>query len=129
MTENRLSGLNVLIVEDESLVAMLIEDTLGDLGCRVAGMASRIDDALDKAVSLPLDIAILDVNLHGQQTAAVAEILKKRGVPFLFATGYGVGGLPRGFSDTPILQKPFHEADLERVLKQALASGRDNSAG
>lgn len=127
MTEDRLSGLKVLIVEDESLVSMLIEDALADLGCRVAGVASRIDEALDKAATLPLDAAILDVNLHGKQTAAVAEILKKRGVPFLFATGYGVSGLPGGFQTAPFLQKPFHEADLERVLRQALEFERDKS--
>jgi CheY-like chemotaxis protein len=127
MTEDRLSGLKVLIVEDESLVSMLIEDALADLGCRVVGVASGVDEALDKAATLPLDAAILDVNLHGKQTAAVAEILKRRGVPFLFATGYGVGGLPDGFRNTPFLQKPFHEADLERVLRQTLEFARHKS--
>lgn len=127
MTEDRLSGLKVLIVEDESLVSMLIEDALADLGCRVVGVASGVDEALDKAATLPLDAAILDVNLHGKQTVAVAEILKKRGVPFLFATGYGVSGLPGDFQDTPFLQKPFHEADLERVLRQTLEFERHKS--
>lgn len=129
MTEDTLSGLKVLIVEDESLVSMLIEDALGDLGCRVAGVASRIEEALDMAATLPLDVAILDVNLHGKQTAPVAEILEKRGVPFLFATGYGVSGLPGGFRNAPFLQKPFHEADLERVLRQTLEFERDKSGG
>jgi CheY-like chemotaxis protein len=128
MTEDRLSGLKVLIVEDESLVSMLIEEALGDLGCRVVGVATRIDEALDKAATLPLDAAILDVNMNGKQTVAVAETLKERGVPFLFATGYGVGGLPDGFRNAPFLQKPFHEADLERVLKQTLEFERDKSA-
>ncbi len=127
MTEDRLSGLKVLIVEDESLVSMLIEDALADLGCRVVGVASGVDEALAKAATLALDAAILDVNLHGKQTAAVAEILKKRGVPFLFATGYGVSGLPGNFQDTPFLQKPFHEADLERVLRQTLEFERHKS--
>ena len=119
-----IQGLRVLIVEDESLVSMLIEDTLADIGCTVVGVASRLDEALRKVSSLAFDLAILDVNLNGSETSPVAEALGKRGTPFILATGYGPGGIPESFKGAPILAKPFGQSDLERVLAAALASAR-----
>lgn len=115
------AGLRVLVVEDESIVTMLIEDTLLDLGCEIAGIASRFDEALEKARSLDIDAAILDVNLNGDKTFPIAELLAGRGIPFVFATGYGAAGLPEKFRDAPILAKPFQNADLRRALAQSIA--------
>jgi CheY-like chemotaxis protein len=115
---SKIRKLRVLVIEDESLVAMLIEDILNDLGHEVAAIASRMPDALDIARSGQVDLAIIDVNLDGQPGYPVADILAERGVPFLFATGYGVKGIDPKYSDTPVLTKPFAAAELESMLSQ-----------
>jgi len=121
--ESVLTGRRVLLVEDEALVAMLVEDMLADEGCEVAATASRLGEALTLAgdTGLAIDLAILDVNLAGEPVFAVAEILSKRGVPFAFATGYGAGGLPEAWRHRPTLQKPFTAADIHAVLRQIVA--------
>ena len=122
MSGEALSGKRVLIVEDESLVIMMIEDALGDLGCEVAGTAARFDEALEKAQSLAFDVAILDVNLAGRRTFPIAELLAGRGVAFVFATGYDAENLPDAVAAAPILSKPFQPRDIERALLAALAT-------
>ena len=115
-----LAGLQVLVIEDESMVAMLLQDTLAEIGCEVIGIASRFDDAVKKAKSLTFDIAVLDVNLNGRNTFPIADSLAERGVAFVVATGYGATSLPRSLQRVPILQKPFRQRDLERALRAAL---------
>ena len=117
---NNLAGRRVLVIEDESLVMMLLEDSLGEVGCEIVGKASRSGEALEKASSLSFDVAILDVNLNGNQTLDVADCLSQRGIPFVFATGYGAAGLLSRFEGVPILQKPFQQHDLEAALRAAL---------
>jgi CheY-like chemotaxis protein len=125
MSEEAMSeaGARVLIVEDEALVAMLLEDMLADHGCSVAGSASRLSQALALATDphLAFDAAILDVNLGGEPIFPVAEALAARGAPFIFATGYGAGGLPAAWRNRPTLQKPFNHADVGKALAQAMA--------
>lgn len=120
MNNSLFSGRRVLIVEDEMMVAMLIEDMLGDLGCDIVGPAGRIEDALSIATEAAIDAAVLDVNLNGHETYAVADVLERRGIPFLFATGYGASGLTERFRTAPVLQKPFQERDLARLLGEVL---------
>ncbi|MBY0611432.1 MAG: response regulator [Beijerinckiaceae bacterium] len=120
MNDVKLTGLRVLVVEDEPIVAMLIEDTLGELGCIVADIAARFEDAMRMAASLDFDVAVLDVNLGGQQTYPVAERLSERKIPFAFATGYGASGLSPEFRHVPILAKPFQLSDLAGVLQKLL---------
>lgn len=120
VAESSLAGLRVLVIEDESMVVMRLEDTLAEIGCEVIGVASRFDDALEKAKSLMLDIAILDVNLNGRHTFVIADTLADRGVAFVVATGYGATSLPKSLQSVPILQKPFRQQDLERALRAAL---------
>lgn len=117
----RFAGRRVLVVEDEVLVAMLVEDILADHGAEAVGPATRIGAALALAQSEPLDAAILDVNLAGEVTAPVAAALAARGVPFLFATGYGRAGLPPGHEDAAVLAKPFAERDLVAALAALLS--------
>lgn len=119
-TPANLIGRRILLIEDESLVVMLLQDLLDDLGCQVVDTASRFDDAVEKANSLAFDVAILDVNLNGQQTFPIAEALADRGVPFVFSTGYGAASLPKPLQHAPLLQKPFHRRDLERALQAAM---------
>lgn len=109
-------GLRVLLVEDEMMVALLLEDMLAELGHTVVGPLSRIDKAVEAARQQALDAAVLDVNLNGQAVYPVAEALAARGVPFVFATGYGSRGLCGAWRGRPVLQKPFQRHDLQRVL-------------
>jgi len=112
----------VLIVEDEALVAMLLEDMLIDAGYAVSATASSIPQALELVIgaAADFDVAILDVNLRGKPIFPVAEALAEAGKPFVFATGYGAGSLPEAWRDRPTLQKPFGAGDVERVLAAAL---------
>ena len=119
----QLAGLRVLVVEDEMMVSMLIEDMLGDLGCHVVGPAARLEEALSLAQHAELDCAVLDVNLGGQSTFPVADLLREKGAPFAFATGYGDAGLREVDRTSPVLQKPFREIDLRRVLESLAAKG------
>jgi CheY-like chemotaxis protein len=113
----------VLIVEDEYLVAMLIEEMLETLGYDVAQVAATLPAAMAAAKNASFDVAILDINLNGSQSTPVAEILQARDIPFIFATGYGPAGLDSRFADTPALQKPFYEEELKRVLQRATEQG------
>jgi len=114
--ENENEKLRFLIVEDEALVSMLIEDALAELGHEVTAVASRLQEACELARSEHFDMAILDVNLDGRPSFPVAEILDERGVPFVFATGYGARGLDGKFSEVPTLAKPFIESDIEKLI-------------
>jgi CheY-like chemotaxis protein len=118
----KLDGLRVLVVEDEMMVSMLIEDMLGDLGCTVVGPASRLDEAIALANLGELDCAVLDVNLGGQPIFPLADLLRAKGAPFAFATGYGDAGLRDVDKGSPVLQKPFREGDLARVLGELRAA-------
>ena len=114
-----LAGLRVLVVEDEVLVSMLLEEYLHELGCEVVGVAADLDDALEKARSLKLDAAVVDVNLAGRASYAVGQELQRRGVRVVMATGYGAGGLPPEFHGVPVLSKPFHQDQLADALRVA----------
>ena len=105
-----------LVVEDEVIVGMLLEDMLGALGCEVAAISTHLEEALTLARTLDIDFAVLDINLDGQQSFPVADVLSGRGVPFVFATGYGAKFLKPPYSGTPTLQKPFQLGDLERMI-------------
>ena len=102
-----LAGLRVLVVEDEVIIAMLLEEALRDAGCVVVGPVPRVDKAIEAARAEPLDFALLDVNLAGEKVFPVAEVLVERDVPFVFLTGYGRSGLPTAYARRPTLAKPF----------------------
>jgi CheY-like chemotaxis protein len=106
----------ILVVEDEMLIGMLLEDMLADMGHTVVGVIPRVNDALAAVQREAFDLAILDVHLNGQAVYPVAESLISKGIPFVFATGYGERGLPEQYRNRPILQKPFAKEDLERTL-------------
>ena len=127
MSETRsFSGLRVLVVEDEMMVSMLIEDMLSDLGCTIVGPASRLEEAMALARENTIDCAVLDVNLGGQPIFPLADLLRERGRPFAFATGYGDAGLRDADRGTPVLQKPFREGDLARVLGELQTAVTDS---
>lgn len=124
-TESVVAGLRILLVEDETLVAMMIEDMLHDLGCTVVAIAGSVSEGLALAgdAALELDGAVLDVNLGGEKVFPVAERLKRRGVPFVFSTGYGTAGIVAEFADAPILAKPYGSVALQDMLASSIGPG------
>lgn len=117
-----LVGLKVLVVEDEAAVAMLIEDMMEDLGCKVVASIASLSKACEAAATIDAEFAILDMNIAGEMIFPVAYILRERQIPFLFSTGYGAAGLPADFVECPLLPKPFSQAALKEKL--ALAVGQ-----
>ena len=111
--------LRALLVEDEPLVALMIEDMLADLGIDVALSASTLADAL-AATEADFDFALLDINLKGERSFPAAEALRRRGKPFMFVTGYGTLGTYGTDFDVVVLQKPFTIADLRAGLVRAV---------
>jgi two-component sensor histidine kinase/CheY-like chemotaxis protein len=111
----------VLLVEDEALVGMLIHDFLEEIGCTVTGPISELEEALQSARSETFDAAVLDVNLGGAFAYPVAELLRTRGVPFVFLTGYAQESLDERFAGAPTLRKPIERDSLEAALQTALA--------
>jgi CheY-like chemotaxis protein len=118
----RSSQARVLVVEDESLIRMLLEDMLAELGYGVAAAVGTIGEASALAKDGAFDVAILDVNLEGQTIYPVADILAARGMPFVFVTGYGERNLDDPYRDRPALQKPFESAQLKKTLTALLGS-------
>ena len=127
-----LNDLRVFVVEDEALVAMNLEMILEDLGCQVIGPAMRFERALAMVDDgLKADAAILDVNVAGREVFPLADRLQELDVPLVFATGYDNSGFPEKWRSNPALRKPYTMEDVERALKQTLASrdaGRSDSA-
>jgi CheY-like chemotaxis protein len=106
----------ILVVEDEGLVALMLEDMLEDLGYDVAYSAASVVKALAWIeAGGEVDLALLDVNLGGEPVFPVADALKARGVPFAFSTGYGEAHDPR-FREAPLLGKPIMVERLQAVL-------------
>jgi CheY-like chemotaxis protein len=110
----------ILVVEDEYLIRMLLEDMLGDLGYEIAAAVGTIAEAHEFAAKGDFNLAILDVNLDGKEIYPVADILAKRGLPFVFVSGYGEGSLPDPFRGRPMLQKPFQAEQLKNTLARVL---------
>jgi CheY-like chemotaxis protein len=115
-----LVGKRILIVEDEMLVALLIEDFLADLGCSTVGPCGSVAMALDAIRTEAFDLAVLDVNLGGEKVYPVAELLAERQIPFLFLSGYGEEAIPPGHKDWRVCAKPFKGDELAVMLSAAL---------
>jgi CheY-like chemotaxis protein len=108
----------ILVVEDEMLIAMLVEQMAEDLGYDVVGPALTVEEALALINRESFDCAVLDMNLgHGVSSAPVADALKAKDIPFLFASGYGSKGVAENFTAAPVLNKPFLTHDLEKALQ------------
>jgi CheY-like chemotaxis protein len=117
---NEFSGISVLVVEDEGGIALLIEDMLEELGCNVVASVAHLAEATEIARTVSADLALLDVNLDGKLVFPVARILLDRGVPVVFSTGYGTGGLPPEFAGCPVIGKTFTVEDLRSAVSVAL---------
>ena len=113
------TGLAVLIVEDEPLIAMTLEDMLLDLGCTLAGTAGTIAEGLVLAAETACDAAILDININGERSDPIAALLGQRGIPHIFATGYGRAGCGHG-AEAIVIDKPYRPDIVGGALAQAL---------
>jgi CheY-like chemotaxis protein len=119
VSEQPPAGLRILLVEDEAMVAMIIEDTLTDIGCEVVGPMASIERALAAAKGEDrIDGAFLDVNLRGELVYPVAEALTARGIPFAFVTGYGEKGIDARYHGAPVLTKPFLPETVEQLVSR-----------
>ena len=118
-----LQGARILVVEDTCMVARMITDQLDECGCHVVGPATRLAEATSLATAEPLAGALLDVNLAGEESFPVARILRGRGVPFAFLTGYADDSLPEEFADDPCLTKPFTLEGLVRLVAERFGPG------
>ena len=109
-------ALKVLLVEDESLVALHIENMLEEIGCQVVARVPRLVKALFLASSLDIDLAVLDINLAGEVVYPLAFRLADRGIPFVFSTGYSTATLPTELRDRPLVKKPVTLASLKTAV-------------
>ena len=117
----------ILVVEDEAMISMLLEDMVLDCGGELVGPVARFDDALELAHKAEFGVAVLDLNLHGTLSYPIAEVIRERGIPVIFATGYGADGLLDSFRDCPTLQKPFSQQDFAETI--AAACREDAASG
>jgi CheY-like chemotaxis protein len=111
--------LRTIVVEDEPLVRLMTEDTLSAVGCEVVATASSLDEALIHIAAAEFDLAVLDINLAGTEVYPAAELLRSKGTPIVFVTGYGRRGVQNAWQGFPILQKPFSLRDLEQAIAHA----------
>jgi PAS domain S-box-containing protein len=119
-----LNGNNILVVEDEALVALAVNDALVDYGWTVVGPFSVVDDAQDVVVKAPIDAAILDVNVNGDLVYPLAELLREKGIPFVFVTGYGVESIDPRFRNIQVLHKPIERDVLKRLFVMSGRQGK-----
>ena|ERR1700722_13902180 len=115
-------GLSIFLVEDEAMIRIMVVDMIEELGHVLAAEAGQIDQALELAQSAEFDLAILDVNVRDKLITPVAELIKAREIPIIFATGYGSGGLPEGFREFPALPKPFQLETLAAAIDGVIRS-------
>ena len=116
MTEPDLAGRRIMVVEDEMLIAMMLELALADAGCHVVGPFGRLSDAVVAARTEAVDGALLDINLAGESVFPAAEALEQRGVPFLLVSGYGRDLLPPDRRHWQVCAKPFRMNDVLETL-------------
>jgi CheY-like chemotaxis protein len=122
MAEGTIEGMRVFVVEDEALIAIMLEDLLAGFGCEVVGPVARLAAAQKVARTREFDCAILDVNIRGERVHPVADILAERGIPFVFVTGYSDAGADGRFKGRPVLRKPFKQEELQAVLTSLIAA-------
>ena len=115
-----IEGTRVLLVEDEAIIAMTVEDMLEALGCETVATATTLREALAVAETASFDLALLDINLNGDESLPVAARLRARGLPFVFTTGYGPSGAGAAFADVPLVTKPFDLSDLASAIAVAV---------
>jgi len=118
MTDSRRPA-RILVVEDEYLLADTLAEALAELGAEVVGPVGHLAEALALVAAAPVDGAVLDINLHGEMVFPLADILTDRGVPYVFATGYGQENIPDRYKGVPTLSKPIDARQMTPLLRAA----------
>jgi CheY-like chemotaxis protein len=125
---DRLKGRSILVVEDETLIALDVARVLEEVGCIVIGPVSTVADAMSRIADAAIDAAVLDVNLHAEKSLPIMDTLLTGNVPFVIVTGYARETLPPRFRDKPYLGKPFGHMDLVLALDGALRGMRKSAS-
>ena len=115
-----LAGKRVLVIEDEAIIAVMVEDMLTELGATVVGPAATIAQGLKLAASEAIDGAVLDVNVRSERIDPIADVLQARGIPFVYATGYG-GAASAGANRAPVIEKPYTSEKLAKAVTAAIS--------
>ncbi len=115
------TGVRVLIVEDEAIVAMMLEEMLEELGCEIAASVATVAGAEHAVRTTDVDLALLDVNLSAETTIDFARGLARHPIPFAFCTGYGSAGVPEDLQDRPVLTKPLAPSELRKAIERVLS--------
>jgi CheY-like chemotaxis protein len=115
-------GASIFLVEDEGLIRLMLADMIEELGHRVVAEAGNIEVGQALAETAIFDLAILDINIAGRIISPVAEIVHRRGLPFVFVSGYGPEGRPKAFSGQPMLQKPVSTLRLRETINSILSN-------
>jgi CheY-like chemotaxis protein len=123
-----LTGLRVLVVEDEGLIGLRVEDFLQGLGCQIVGVTGSATDALQMIRSAAIDVAVVDLNSHGEVAYSLADTLMVAGVPFVFATGINADQIADRYSHVSVVGKPFDEGELRGAILEAM-DGRSRCGG
>jgi CheY-like chemotaxis protein len=118
--ESKPRQVTVLLVEDETLIRMMIADMVEELGHTIVAEAGNMTEALALAQTADFEIAVLDINVGGAKIEPVADVIAGRRLPFIFASGYGAAGVPEKFRDRPTLQKPFPKERLGKEIEETL---------
>lgn len=131
MPESKPRQVTVLLVEDETLIRMMIADMVEELGHTIVAEAGNMTEALALAQTADFEIAVLDINVGGAKIEPVADVIAGRRLPFIFASGYGAAGVPEKFRDRPTLQKPFPKERLGKAIEETLRESdrRDAAPG
>lgn len=121
MSDNLFAGCRILVVEDEVIIAMLLENMLDEIGCEVIGPAANVEQALDliETGAAP-DAAVLDINLDGEDSYPVADVLIARDIPFMFSTGYSKTSVHDEYAHFQLLQKPYSIQEISDALTAVL---------
>jgi DNA-binding response OmpR family regulator len=126
MTAGPQPARRVLIVEDEMLIALMLQDMLEDAGMIIEGVANSLPVGLDLARSADAQLAILDINLNGEEAYPIADVLQGRGIPFIFSTGYGAASVKPNYGSVPQLVKPYQQELLSAAIQAALAKSKQH---
>jgi CheY-like chemotaxis protein len=116
-----LEGVRVLVVEDEMIVAWLVEDMLSQCGCTIVGPVGDLPHAFDTIANNVIDIALVDINLNGIESYPIADRLLEKHIPFIFTTGYEKDHINTRYRACPMLQKPYHHFELTGILSFLLS--------
>lgn len=119
--DSGLAGTSVLLIEDEALLLLQLHRWLHEMGCNVSASAGRLCEAMHLCETLTVDVALIDMNLHGESSVQPVRFLQARGMPFVLTSGFDRAVLPQDLQESMLVKKPYRKRDIEKAIRQALA--------